>query len=148
NGPRSELHRRCRRSTALDRQTDCERPVRARHPDARRERNALFRRLGTVMTSNRILPVVYNDRESEARTPSQPLVVIPAEARDDFSAMPPLRTIGATEADLTRLAPGRPLAAGRQITISGRILDEDQRPVRRSVIEIWNANTYGRYSHE
>ena len=100
------------------------------------------------MTSNRILPVVYGDRESEARTPSQPLVVIPAEARDDFSAMPPLPTIGATEADLTRLAPGRPVAAGQQIAISGRILDEDRRPVRRSVIEIWNANTYGRYSHE
>jgi protocatechuate 3,4-dioxygenase, beta subunit len=93
------------------------------------------------------LSVVYNDRESEARTPAAPLVVIPAFARDPYSAMPPLPAVAAAEADLTRIAPGRPQAAGEVISIAGRVLDEDQRPVRRAILEVWNANTHGRYSH-
>jgi protocatechuate 3,4-dioxygenase beta subunit len=97
--------------------------------------------------SNRILPVVYNDRESEARTPSRPLIVIPRAAQDPFSAMPPLPAIHPHEADFTRIAPGRPQAAGQPILVTGRVLDEDERPVRRSLIEMWNANTHGRYSH-
>ena len=96
---------------------------------------------------NRILPVVYNDRESEARTPAKPLIVIPAEARDSFSAVPIIPAVHASEADFTRIAPGRPLALGQPIVVTGRVLDEDVRPVRRSLIEIWNANTHGRYSH-
>ena len=99
------------------------------------------------MTRGRILPVVYNDRESEARTPSEALYLIPPEARDAYSAMPPLPAVHLHEADFTRIAPGRPLASGQVIVISGRVLDEDQRPVRRSLIEVWNANTHGRYSH-
>ena len=97
--------------------------------------------------SNRILPVVYNDRESEARTPSKPLIVIPPEARDEFTTMLPLPFVDPNESDFTRIAPGRPQASGQPIVITGRVLDEEERPVRRTVIEIWNANTHGRYSH-
>jgi len=96
---------------------------------------------------NRTLNVVFNDRESETRTPSQPLVVIPAEARDRYSAMPPVPYVSAAEADLTQIAPGRPRAAGQAIVVVGRVLDEDGRPVRRTLLEVWNANTHGRYSH-
>src|SRR5262249_19652056 len=49
--------------------------------------------------------------------------------------------------DLTRIAANRPKASGQSIVISGRIVDEDDQPVRRAVIEIWNANMHGRYSH-
>jgi protocatechuate 3,4-dioxygenase beta subunit len=97
--------------------------------------------------NSRILPVVYNDRESEARTPAHPLIVIPEEARDVFTAMPPLPAVHSSEADFTRIAPGRLQALGQPIVVSGRVLDEDGRPVRRSLIEIWNANAHGRYSH-
>lgn len=97
--------------------------------------------------ANRILPVVYNDRESETRTPAQPLIVIPAEARDPFAPVPPSPAVQTSEADLTRIAPGRRQALGQPISVTGRVLDEDGRPVRRSLIEIWNANTHGRYSH-
>jgi len=97
--------------------------------------------------STRVLPVVFNDRESETRTPSQPLRVIPIEARDSYTPIPALPPINASEADLTRIGPGRPVAAGEAIVIRGRILDEDGRPVRRTLIEVWNANTHGRYSH-
>src|SRR5262249_12303289 len=51
------------------------------------------------------------------------------------------------ENDLTRIAPGRPRAHGEVIEITGRIVDEDLQPVRRTLVEVWNANAQGRYSH-
>lgn len=94
------------------------------------------------------VPVVVNDRESESRTPAEPLYLMPDAARDAFAAMPPLPSLRPGEDDLTRLAPGRPQAAGEVIFITGRVLDESEKPVRRTLIEVWNANTHGRYSHE
>jgi len=95
----------------------------------------------------RVLPVVVNDRESETRTPANRLYRIPDAARDPFTPCPPAPFIGPGEHDLTRLAPGRPQAGGHAIAITGRILDEDLRPVRRTLVEVWGANAHGRYSH-
>ena len=97
--------------------------------------------------TGRVLPVVVNDRESEARTPSRPLYRIPEEARDPFAPVPPPPLVRADEHDLTRIAPGRPRAQGEAVLITGRVLDEDLRPVRQTLIEVWNANAVGRYSH-
>jgi protocatechuate 3,4-dioxygenase beta subunit len=95
----------------------------------------------------RVLPVVVNDRESETRTPSRPLHRIPEHARDPFAPWTPVPFMRAGEHDLTRTAPGRPQAAGEAIAITGRVLDEDLRPVRRILLEVWNANAHGRYAH-
>ena len=99
------------------------------------------------VASGRVLPVVVHDRESETRTPSRPLYRMPDEARDGLTAYPPLPPVRAGEGDLTQIAPGRPRAAGEAVVIGGRILDEDLRPVRRTLVEVWNANLHGRYSH-
>ena len=102
---------------------------------------------GMRVASGRVLRVVVNDRESEGRTPSQPLYRLPETARDPFSPCPPAPVFRAAEHDLTRIAPGRPRAQGEAIVIRGRILDEDLRPVRHTLVEVWNANAHGRYSH-
>lgn len=34
---------------------------------------------------------------------------------------------------------------GEKITIEGRVLDGDGKPVRDALIEVWQANTYGKY---
>lgn len=47
--------------------------------------------------------------------------------------------------DLTRQHSGSPL--GPRITVSGRVLDEDGRPVPHTLVEIWQANAAGRYLH-
>jgi protocatechuate 3,4-dioxygenase, beta subunit len=39
-------------------------------------------------------------------------------------------------------------ALGERIIVEGRVLDEDGRPVRNSMVEIWQANAAGRYNHE
>ncbi len=55
-------------------------------------------------------------------------------------------SIGAMgSADLTRQHPGEPI--GQRIIVAGRVLDEDGRPVPRTLIEIWQANSAGRYIH-
>jgi protocatechuate 3,4-dioxygenase, beta subunit len=47
--------------------------------------------------------------------------------------------------DLTKQHHGEPL--GERIVVSGRVMDEDGRPVSHSLIEIWQANAAGRYLH-
>src|SRR5262245_24705823 len=99
-----------------------------------------------TLALGRALPIVHNDRESEARTPASRLHRVPAIARDPFTAVPTSPAVRPAEFDLTRLGPGRPRASGEAIAITGRILDEDLRPVRGTLVEVWNANAFGRYS--
>jgi protocatechuate 3,4-dioxygenase, alpha subunit len=40
-----------------------------------------------------------------------------------------------------------PDLAGKVITISGKILDADRLPVPDAVVEIWQANSFGKYAH-
>ena len=47
--------------------------------------------------------------------------------------------------DLTRQHEAAPL--GERIVVSGRVLDEDGRPVPETLVEIWQANACGRYIH-
>ena len=58
----------------------------------------------------------------------------------------PLETLG-QNADLTRVAgrPGR--AAGLVLNVMGRVLNLKGEPVRNAKVEIWQANTHGRYTH-
>jgi protocatechuate 3,4-dioxygenase beta subunit len=53
--------------------------------------------------------------------------------------------VGALDHDLTRQHDGEPL--GERITVSGRVLDGDGRPVRDTLVELWQANSAGRYRH-
>ncbi len=50
------------------------------------------------------------------------------------------------EADLTIQGGGDPV--GERILVRGRVLDGDGRPVRRQLVEIWQANAAGRYIHQ
>lgn len=54
--------------------------------------------------------------------------------------------IGETDNDLTRHSGGQPL--GERIIVSGRVLDENARPVPHALVEIWQANAAGRYHHQ
>jgi protocatechuate 3,4-dioxygenase beta subunit len=56
------------------------------------------------------------------------------------------RDVAAVESDLTIQHSGEPL--GERMTVSGRVLDGDGRPVRNQLVEIWQANSSGRYIHQ
>lgn len=47
--------------------------------------------------------------------------------------------------DLTRQHAGEPL--GERISVSGRVLDDNGRPVPDALIELWQCNAAGRYRH-
>src|ERR1700682_1722012 len=40
-----------------------------------------------------------------------------------------------------------PDASGERVTIEGRVLDGDGKPVPDAIIEIWQANAHGKYAH-
>lgn len=50
------------------------------------------------------------------------------------------------ESDLTIQGGGEPI--GERMTVRGRVVDGDGRPVRHQLIEIWQANAGGRYIHK
>jgi protocatechuate 3,4-dioxygenase, beta subunit len=54
--------------------------------------------------------------------------------------------VGELESDLTIGGTGEPI--GERFSVRGRLLDGDGRPVRRQLVEIWQANAAGRYIHQ
>jgi protocatechuate 3,4-dioxygenase, beta subunit len=52
-----------------------------------------------------------------------------------------------TDADLALIRGHRQQAAGRVVQLSGRVVNLRGEPVRNARIEIWQANTHGRYAH-
>ncbi len=58
----------------------------------------------------------------------------------------PLRYHG--DADLTRVEGRSDRAQGERILIRGRVMDERCRPLASAHLEVWQANTFGRYADE
>ena len=52
------------------------------------------------------------------------------------------------DADLTKLKGSKGVAAGTIIHVAGRLLDVKGKPISGAKIEIWQANTHGRYAHK
>ena len=50
------------------------------------------------------------------------------------------------DTDLTEHGRSAPL--GEKIVVTGRVFDEDGKPVRNSLVEVWQANSAGRYWHK
>ncbi|GAA1909978.1 protocatechuate 3,4-dioxygenase subunit beta [Streptomyces sodiiphilus] len=86
-------------------------------------------------------------RSSALRHPKQPLVpLLDPEAAELSGPVFGHTDITPLDQDLTRRHTGEPL--GERITVTGRVLDRDGRPVRGQLVEIWQANSSGRYAHQ
>jgi protocatechuate 3,4-dioxygenase beta subunit len=81
-----------------------------------------------------------------ARSPREPLIRIP-HTLSELSGPAGNWTLlmGPAMADLTRQHAAEPI--GQRIRISGRVIDEDRRPVPYTMVEIWQCNAAGRYIH-
>jgi protocatechuate 3,4-dioxygenase, beta subunit len=84
-------------------------------------------------------------RATELRAPRRPLIVLPHTLSEVTGPVFGHERIGELDHDLTRQHDAEPL--GERILLSGRVLDGDGRPVRRTLVEIWQANAAGRYRH-
>ena len=85
-------------------------------------------------------------RSSILRHPTKDLHQADPETIELASPVFGHQDVSPLEADLTIQRNGEPI--GERIRISGRVLDGDGRPVRRQLVEIWQANAAGRYVHK
>jgi protocatechuate 3,4-dioxygenase, beta subunit len=91
-------------------------------------------------------PLLYPDYVStRLRAPSRPLIPLPHTLTEVTGPLLGEGRIGGLDHDLTRQHPGDPL--GQRIIVHGRVLDDDGRPVPHTLVEIWQANSAGRYAH-
>jgi protocatechuate 3,4-dioxygenase, beta subunit len=51
------------------------------------------------------------------------------------------------DTDLTQVRGHRTRAQGQVIHVSGRVLNQRNEPIRGARVELWQANTFGRYNH-
>jgi len=85
-------------------------------------------------------------RSSVLRHPTKDLEPADPEGVELWAPVFGEREVDAAEADLTLQHDGEPI--GERMVVTGRVLDGDGRPVRRQLVEIWQANAAGRYVHE
>lgn len=91
-------------------------------------------------------PLLYPAyRSTLERAPKQPLIGLDQGPQELSVAQFTQAMLKPNDADLTRRSSGEPL--GQRIVVSGRVIDEDGKPVRNSLIEVWQCNAAGRYYH-
>ena len=85
-------------------------------------------------------------RSTVLRSPSKALVVPPPGLSELTGPRFGEGDVRDSDADLTAHGIGDPI--GERIIVHGRVTDSDGRPVRRSLVEVWQANSAGRYIHQ
>jgi protocatechuate 3,4-dioxygenase, beta subunit len=92
-------------------------------------------------------PLDYPPYKSTAlRHPKQPLVYLPHTITEVTGPqLGPERVFGERDNDLTAQHTGTPI--GERIIVYGRVLDTEGKPLRDTLVEVWQANAAGRYRH-
>jgi protocatechuate 3,4-dioxygenase beta subunit len=85
-------------------------------------------------------------RSTALRAPKKPLLILPHTLSELTGPAFGDDAVRELDSDLTRQHEGEPL--GERIIVSGRVLDRRGKPVRNTLIEIWQANAAGRYVHK
>jgi protocatechuate 3,4-dioxygenase beta subunit len=84
-------------------------------------------------------------RSTALRAPTKPLVLLPHRLTEVTGPVLGDDRVSDGDNDLTRQHGGEPI--GQRVLVSGRVLDGSGRPVRGTLVEIWQANAAGRYRH-
>ena len=105
------------------------------------------------MKFDAIAPGVYPEliypeyKSTLKRGPMQPALRIVAPVPvTQKNITPSPRILLPNDMDLTAHGESEPL--GEKIVVTGRVLDEDGKPVRNSLLEVWQCNAAGRYRHK
>ena len=85
-------------------------------------------------------------RSTALRAPKRPLVILPERFADLEGPVFGDGVVEQLDNDLTRQHDGEPI--GERIIVTGRVLDEDGRGIPGALVEIWQANSCGRYRHD
>ncbi|MCB0017588.1 MAG: protocatechuate 3,4-dioxygenase subunit beta [Anaerolineales bacterium] len=82
------------------------------------------------------------------RSPQQPLIATPQTMSELTGPVYGYDAVTDLDADLTRNSVINAAPLGERIIVTGRVLDDWNRPVPNALIEIWQANASGRYLHK
>ncbi|WP_406691083.1 protocatechuate 3,4-dioxygenase subunit beta [Saccharopolyspora sp. ID03-671] len=85
-------------------------------------------------------------RSSALRHPKQPLQYLPQNLTEVTGPLLGQDRCGEQDHDLTAQHDGEPL--GERIIVSGKVLDSAGKPIPNTLVEIWQANSSGRYLHQ
>jgi protocatechuate 3,4-dioxygenase beta subunit len=96
--------------------------------------------------SSQPTPLYPAYRGTVLRTPRQPLILLPHTLSEVTGPVFGHNAVAPTDSDLTHQHSGEPI--GERIIVTGRVLDDGGRPVPHTLVEIWQANAAGRYSHQ
>ena len=84
-------------------------------------------------------------RSTIKRSPTKPLVLLPHTLSEVSGPVFGADDVKPADSDLTSQHDGEPL--GERIVVSGRLLDENSKPIANALIELWQCNAAGRYRH-
>ena len=84
-------------------------------------------------------------RSTIRRAPEKPLIFLSHTLSEVTGPFFGHDKISETDNDLTRQHQDEPL--GERIVVTGKVLDSNGRPVPQTLVEIWQANSAGRYAH-
>jgi len=84
-------------------------------------------------------------KSSVKRAPTRPLIALQHTFSERTGPVFGQNAVCESDSDLTAQHAGAPV--GERIAVTGCALDEDGRPVRGALIELWQANSAGRYLH-
>lgn len=93
-------------------------------------------------------PLIHPEyRSTVYRAPKKPLIPMKQTLTELTGPVYGHDNVDDLDADLTKNArkTGEPI--GERIIVTGRVLDENGRPVPHTLIEIWQSNAAGRYIH-
>jgi protocatechuate 3,4-dioxygenase beta subunit len=85
-------------------------------------------------------------RSTIKRAPLQPLIPVPQTISEVTGPTFIPADLRPNDHDLTAQHEGAPI--GERVVVSGRLLDENSRPIAHALIEMWQANAAGRYRHD
>lgn len=94
-------------------------------------------------------PYKYGEYKSTLlRAPSKPLIVAKKSLSDYTGPLFQDLTLGALDHDLTKNAIKVAEPIGERIVVHGTVTNEKGQPLPHTLIEIWQANSAGRYVHK
>jgi protocatechuate 3,4-dioxygenase beta subunit len=94
-------------------------------------------------------PYIHKEYKSTVlRGPTKPLVPLKHTLTERAGPLYGRDSLNEIDTDLTKngRTTGEPI--GERIIVAGRVVGEDGRPVPDTLLEIWQANSAGRYNHE
>jgi protocatechuate 3,4-dioxygenase beta subunit len=103
-----------------------------------------YERVGVMESQPRMGYPPY--RSSILRHPQSALQCVDPEDIEKYAPCFGHQDVTPLDADLTIGQPAEPI--GERITVTGRLIDAQGRPVAGQLVEIWQANAAGRYIHQ